>query len=176
MTDWDVIRSQYEIQGKSEEDICQEHEVRPAVLQSAIRQGKWQRPDKTASSDGSVDDLRAQAEEIYARHQNTLLPAYIEIETAFLARLKDLVRDFELADEAKKLAETLALIKPSVAAAEGGVDNRVVIVNQFEVPKPGDEDYIAPNAVIVGENAASGVEVVGTDYLTMEVPDPEDMN
>ena len=201
MTNWDLIRTQYEILGKDVKELCEVHHVSSGILESAIEQGGWsvQTTTPAASPNGSkavvpdevpvegdseLDKLNAEATLLHARHQNTLMPKYIEIETVFLARLKIKAGTFEEAGEAKQIADTLAIIKPSIMKqadaksakiAEGGLCGRIMVVNQFPVPQPGDDNYIAPNAVIVGPEAKKGID---SDFTTIEIdiPNKEDMN
>lgn len=186
---------QYTVLGKSEEELCEEHDISPALLSNAARTGGWSAPTTNAEasaddmvvdadSDAVLEKLQSEAVLANAHHQATLLPKYIAIENAFLKRLKERASEFEFADEAKKIAETLSLIKPNVmkhAESEGNSSggNRIMIVNKFPVPQPGDDGYIAPNAVLVAGAAAGLVDdVVGTDYsqMTIELPTPEELN
>ncbi len=185
MTDWDAIKTQFEILGKSKEAIGEEFDISLRMLDSAINTGGWVAPEPLADgsqSESEIDALQRQIAVAHSRHQATLLPTYIEIETAFLAKLKSIASTFEEADEAKKIAETLALIKPDIMkqsekndpASAGG--NSIMIMNQFPTPEPGEKGYIAPNAILIGENAGASNGVVGTDYSVIEIPEVEEMN
>jgi len=227
MTNWDLIRTQYEILGKDVKELCEVHHVSSDILESAIEQGQWdnhgpigldsggryvvQRDSKKPAADDKVvgddiplsdngsmaeseeavedselDKLNAEAALLHARHQTGLIPKYIEIETVFLARLKIKAGEFEEASEAKQIADTLAIIKPSIMKqadaksakiAEGGLGGRIMVLNQFPVPQPGDENYIAPNAVIVGDAAKQGIDSEFTTVeVDMDMPDIGEMN
>ena len=186
MTDWNLIKTQFEILGHSPEQICDEHDVSRSVFNSAKKSGEWSAPTTCSSPDhdhepdeaaeNEIDKLAQEALLKNAQHQATLLPTYIEIETSFLTRLKQVVSDFGDAEEAKKIAETLSLIKPAImkhadidGSNAGG--NRIMIVNQYPVPQPGDDGYIAPNAVLIGEAAGRG-----TGFEVVEIPEFEEMN
>jgi len=205
MTDWDLIKTQYEILGKDVKELCDAHHVTSGILESAIDHGNWVAPNSAIKAVGTIgqsapttptttpepaeqselEKLNEEAALLQARHQHTLIPKYIEIETTFLSRLKTKAGNFMEASEAKMIADTLAVIKPAVMkqadaknakGAEAGLfgsGGRIMVVNQFPVPQPGDDHYIAPNAVLIGENAGQDV---GADYTTIEIPETGDMN
>lgn len=179
MTDWDKIRAQYEATGTSVASLCVEHQISQSVLNSAIEMGKWSAPTTSAPQDESeAERLQREAEHLHDIHQSKLLPKYIRIESKFLDRLEALCATYEFADDAKKIAETLALLKPNIMKqAEGSANGsgRIMIVNQFPVPQPGEEGYIAPNAVLVGDAANKQVDR-NHDYQVIEIPDAEDMS
>ena len=180
MTNWDLIKTQFEILGKTKEQICEEHDVSRRVLNHAIEQGTWSAPTAKDDTD-DLEHLAQQADILHARHQGDLLVDYITAENSFMKQLISISGDFEDAEEAKKIAETLALIKPVIMKQAdndkgGSGSGRIMIVNQFPVPQPGDDHYIAPNAVLIGEAARDSMKVVGTDYDVIEVPDYEEMN
>jgi hypothetical protein len=188
MTDWESVRVDYEVLGKSVAEICDSHQLSACILESAIEDRGWSAPstsESTTEPSGSMEKIEALQEEarkLHSQHSLTAVKNYISVETSFISRLKDLMSQFNEAGEAKALAETLNLIKPSIirqadSAAEGGIGGNLIIMNKFAVPEPGDPGYIAPNAVLVGEQAKAATDqVLSADYTTLEIPMPEDMN
>lgn len=167
MADWELIKTEYEVLGMSEEELCSKHDISPAILRSAAKQNKWSVP--TTNKNGSeADDILQEAQEKYAKHQNALIPKYIQIETSFLSRLATLVGRFDEADEAKKLAETLQILKPDTMKQDQN-NGAIVLVNKFPVAQPGDPDYVAPNAVLIGEAAAKGTERGSIDDVVNQI-------
>jgi len=207
MTDWDGIQLDFEHFGESKQAICEKHEISRRMLNNAITAGSWRPPtptingspadDNEADNEEAIEKLNQSLSLKHARHQANLLPKYINIEKSFLDRLQEKAASFECADDAKKIAETLMLIKPDImkqserGTGKGNESGRVLIVNQFPVPQPGDDHYVAPNSVLIGKEAGKGtdisndrsndrsndvVDLVGADYEVIEVPDYEDMN
>ena len=185
MTDWSLIKTQYEILGKGVEELCKTHHIKPDILRAAIESQGWEANPVVVDPDVN-DALNDSAQSMQVAHQANIIPTYIEIETAFLSRLKDLVSKFEDAAEAKKLAETLEILKPAVMkAAESqakGADAggfKLLIQNQFPVPQPGDANFIPANAVIIGEAAGQGTDVdqsqnPGLMRLNVDIDDREE--
>ncbi len=135
MTNWDLIKTQFEILGKTKEQICEEHDVSRRVLNHAIEQGTWSAPTAKDDTD-DLEHLAQQADILHARHQGDLLVDYITAENSFMKQLISISGDFEDAEEAKKIAETLALIKPVIMKQAdndkgGSGSGRIMIVNQF---------------------------------------------
>jgi tagatose-1,6-bisphosphate aldolase non-catalytic subunit AgaZ/GatZ len=155
MTDWDQIQSDYE-SGKSADEICKEYNVSRAVFDQAS--ANWRQTAQDDADRSQIDQVKK----------------YIRAEKAFLDSLYDLACSVTEADEAKKLADALAAVRPAVLSnkgdgSSGGIS--VMIANQFPVPQPDDPNYVPANAVIVGENAQANaiefdhmvVDVVGTE-------------
>lgn len=179
MTDWTLIQTQYEILGKTVEELSKAHHVKPDILALAAESQGWQQTPVVV--DDEVNEaLNNKSTAMQIHHQAQMLPKYIEIEATFMARLHKLAWSFEDAKEAKLLAETLTLLKPAVmrhaeAPETGGGSGgmKIAIVNQFPTPQPGEDNYIAPNAVILGEHARKNNGISDTqDFAVIEIDLP----
>lgn len=146
MTDWDVIRMQYEVFEAPVEQIARENMVEPGLIEYAIEHEHWERKPLPDSKD--ADDLVVAVQDRVSKmnvmKMVALNPMYIELETAILSKAKKIVKGLSAelptsSDQLKKVAEVLSLLSVrSGLTAEGGGsgdDNRVVvqIMNQAEV-------------------------------------------
>ena len=164
MPNWDLIKTEYEILGKDVTELAEAHDVSPGILAKTIETQGWER--------GGGADLA----ELHDKHQETILPKVIEIETLFLDRLKKLAGSFEDAKEAKTIAETITLLKPPIMTRDEAHDNRIMIVNQFDTPQPGDAHYIAPNAAVMGDHARKNNGITPVDIEVVQIPGPDELN
>lgn len=180
MTNWDTIQFDFEVSGLSLDDIAAKHDVSIPVLQSAIENGKWSAPT-TSTPQNDFSAIQEEAEKLNLLHQKNILSDFTSAEKSLIQKVKDLIITCEMAEEAKKLAETLELLRPQIIQKNDndGFNGSITLLNAFPVPQPGDKNYVAANAVIIGKEAGKGTallhhEMRGTDDIeiqTIEVPE-----
>jgi len=186
MTDWKLLKTQYEILGKSVNDLSKKHDVSADLISNAIETQGWTVKKPEPIGEDEMDALAVASETLQAHHQAELMPRYITLETQFFDQVEVMISRLIDADDVKKMAEALAILKPNVmkAASEGAGSgagaNKIMIINKFDVPQPGDKDYIPTNAVLMGEHAQKSNGLLDVeradDIVVIEVPSAEDMN
>lgn len=104
--DWGLLRIQYEIFGEEIDDLAEEYDTTPRMIEYAAEEGKWQRmPIAKAISEWQnienleeippdlMDQVRDRMQILFTLKQSTLNPKYIAIETAILGKAQQVIQN-----------------------------------------------------------------------------------
>ena len=148
-TNWALVKSQYELLNHSVEDIARDNNISTTVVEYAIRNKGWQRlnmSDALHKLEHSPDEMDGLIDSLALLKEASLLPQYIAVESAMLAKLEQMVNSAPLglpagADIIAKCEKVFSSLAGSQGmlsrvrnkqADEDGGGVKIQIMNRFE--------------------------------------------
>ena len=135
MTDWKLLKLQYEVFGESVENLAESSEVSVGAIEYAVEEENWkQKPLAIAIRDweysdkledvntGVLDEVKSRLGVLEALKRSALAPQYMAVEAAILNKALEIVRTLEnesnAAGQLKQIAEVIASLKGDDAKAK----------------------------------------------------------
>lgn len=146
---WALIKAQYELLNHDVDQIAFSNNVSKAAVEYAIETKGWQRQDLSEALDkleNGTEDTEGLIESLALVKESHLLPQYITVETALLAKIQEMIDNIPLglpigADMLQKiettftsLAKTQSLLARSRSDSAAPIDTglKILIQNRFE--------------------------------------------
>lgn len=149
---WKLIRNEYETLGTDVKELALSHHTSEALINHAIAEGAWQRLDPD-----SEDDTAARLRAMDLRHQTTLVPRFIALQSKMLEKCDELlnaVHDLEDASNLRIVSEVIEKHRPAIMGnkSDEGTDKSITV---RILSKVGDGADVAVNAVEITTSAGA---------------------
>lgn len=130
--DWGLLKLQYEFFGVTVEELAEEYDTTPRMIEYAIEEQNWKRSDLaiacqdyngvTSVKASLLDEINNRTKLMHSLKQSALNPRYIALETALLGKCLDLLKNTPTDDPASVIPlKTISEIFKSLKEQNYGV-------------------------------------------------------
>lgn len=139
------LQLEYEVLGRSVQEIANAHNISVKVLEYTIQEQAWKRlpiADTFTSwkhGENPSEDLLSQVDEasrlVRTLQDSEITPQIMVAKQALLSKTRQMIQEIEDPGELKVIAEVLQLLTPQSALPDAQSEGlKVMIVNQFNEP------------------------------------------